>query len=370
MPKIIFVTGIYPLFKGGAEYQMRLIADELKKDYEIIFLYLGDVPGQPIEDTYQEQVDGYKVYFVKSPSKYDFMALNYFYAQRIYSILKQEKPDFVYQRVLKFMSYYLSKYQVELNYKHLIHIADLFTLEFDEASLRGKVNFAFFKRTVSNKSQFIVQTNEQGVALNRLGVTPKLQVYNMHPTVEVNAGEIVDLKTSKGERKIVWVANIKPIKQLDIFLDLADSLADDNSLKFVIIGNIQGNNYGEDLLKRIKGGSNIVHYIDKDNDFVNEFLLNEGSLVVNTSVSEGFSNVFIQSWLRGIPVLSLNSDPDNIFRKYPSLGTCVNGKVEMLASSLYSILDEAHYKYNAIECYNISKTLFSFDNIKKIKNLL
>jgi glycosyltransferase involved in cell wall biosynthesis len=40
--------------------------------------------------------------------------------------------------------------------------------------------------------------------------------------------------------------------------------------------------------------------------------LGEGHILVCTSQYEGFSNTFVQAWMRKVPVVSLNADPDNI----------------------------------------------------------
>lgn len=368
--KIIFVTGIYPLFKGGAEYQMRLIADILKEEFEIVFLYLGDVPGECVSSTHHKIVDGYKVYFVQSCSKLDSVVLKYPYGRRVYEILKAEKPDFVYQRVLKFMSYYISKYQKELGYKHFIHIADLFTISFKKEGLRNRFNYFFFKQTVANKPQFVVQTNEQFNILKQEGIAPALHVYNMHPVVDLCIEDVVRAKKNADVKHIVWVANIKGIKRLEIFVETAKYYKDNSTYHFDIIGNVQDSVYAEPILNDIKQLNNITHYTGKDNEFVNQFLLDNACLVVNTSVSEGFSNVFIQSWLRGIPVVSLNSNPDSIFDKYNCLGKFCSNDIGLFKNAIVEIIEADIYEDDAINCYKISKDLFSFDNVQRIKEIL
>ena len=45
-------------------------------------------------------------------------------------------------------------------------------------------------------------------------------------------------------------------------------------------------------------------------------LIQEGMMLINTSVGEGFSNTFIEAWNQCIPVISLNSDPDKCINHY------------------------------------------------------
>lgn len=368
--KVLLMTGIYPRFKGGAEYQMRLIADLLKDEYEIVFVYLGDVPGETVQRTYSEVIEGYKVYFIQTCEKWDELFLKYRYSKQIYKVLQAERPDFVYQRVLKFASYYISKFQKELGFKHFIHIADLFTLEFKNRSLRDRFNYYFFKKTVTNGPQFVVQTHEQLLLLKKYGVTPRLQIYNMHPSSEdIDISSIAESKINQKVRTIVWVANIKPIKQLEVFIDLAESYSERVDFQFTIVGDIQDQVYAQSLVDRIESLPNLKHYSGKDNSFVNRYIMEEASLVVNTSKSEGFSNVFIQSWLRGVPILSLNSNPDGLFDKHPALGANCDNNTAALKSKVIELLVNDTYVSRAKYSYDVAMELFTFNNIERLKQL-
>jgi glycosyltransferase involved in cell wall biosynthesis len=51
--------------------------------------------------------------------------------------------------------------------------------------------------------------------------------------------------------------------------------------------------------------------------------------VVSTSLAEGFSNVFLEGWARGVPTLSLHVDPDGVITRH-GLGAVADGSIDEL----------------------------------------
>ena len=118
-----------------------------------------------------------------------------------------------------------------------------------------------------------------------------------------------DIKNEPNKKNfILWVSTIRPVKQPEIFLKIAKSLP---TLKFIMIGGVS------------KGKEKLYDDIEKEaNTILNlEFLgfvphhkiqkyYQEALIFINTSQIEGFPNTFLESWVSGTPVISLNVDPD------------------------------------------------------------
>jgi glycosyltransferase involved in cell wall biosynthesis len=67
----------------------------------------------------------------------------------------------------------------------------------------------------------------------------------------------------------------------------------------------------EQLMRDIQNTTNLDYVGPKTQREVNE-LLARAHVLVNTSVTEGYPNTFIQAWQRKVPVVSLTVNPDGV----------------------------------------------------------
>ncbi|NUM65684.1 glycosyltransferase family 4 protein [candidate division KSB1 bacterium] len=140
---------------------------------------------------------------------------------------------------------------------------------------------------------------------------------------------------------ILWVGNLGANKRPEKFIQLA-KLVQKREWKFVIVGGKEGvssfeESFGETRLDNL-------HWLGKLT--FNETLLwfDQATIFVNTSKieGEGFPNTFIQSWLRGVPVVTLGVDPNQFITKN-DLGR-VGKDVQTMVDALHELLgDEADY---------------------------
>ena len=108
---------------------------------------------------------------------------------------------------------------------------------------------------------------------------------------------------------VLWVGAVAEVKQPELFVKLAEAIPE---ARFQMIG---GNSGNQELYDRIKESlKRIPNFeflgvipFDKINNY-----FSRASILVNTSMFEGFPNAFIQAWMNYVPVVSLNVDPDEL----------------------------------------------------------
>jgi len=113
---------------------------------------------------------------------------------------------------------------------------------------------------------------------------------------------------------VLWVANIKHLKQPELFLKLAKAIPEASFRMIGGPGSEEPASYYDGIKEAAARISNLkflgfvpFHEIDQ--------YFQQSSILVNTSSYEGFPTTFVQAWAAHTPVISLNVDPSGIIGK-------------------------------------------------------
>ncbi|HXW71845.1 MAG TPA: glycosyltransferase family 4 protein [Methylocella sp.] len=112
----------------------------------------------------------------------------------------------------------------------------------------------------------------------------------------------------------IWIALVRPVKRLGIFLDLADSLPD---LRFAVVGGFESavSLYERTSLEeRMAALRNLMFLGPQPSEQVMA-LLSRSKVLVNTSDFEGFPNTMLEAWSVGVPIVSLSVDPGGVIER-------------------------------------------------------
>lgn len=113
----------------------------------------------------------------------------------------------------------------------------------------------------------------------------------------------------------LWVAQIRPEKRFERFLDLAGACPD---LRFSVIGGFDSTlprATQSDLEREMRSLSNVSFLGPRQAAEIMAFL-EDSKVLVNTSDAEGFPNTMLEAWSVGVPVLSLSIDPGHVIETH------------------------------------------------------
>ena len=328
--KIAFILGRHKDDAiGGAEIQSSYLMEYFKKEgHEPIYICYGDKTNLEPEET----LEGVKLYRIKKPWK-GFKQTQYWDKSSLYKLLDREKPDILYQRGDFHFSDLISRYgnkrgipvvsaismerhcqKVKIHYNHLL------PLDLLDIYLRG----SYFKKS----TQILSQTEHQKRELKKNYGVESIVIPNAHPIPE---GPFV----KNNNFQIIWVANIKPVKRPNLFVELARRMVDTNA-HFVMVGRPAKGKLQEEIDSAVDELGSLEYLGQVDPDETNR-LIAKSLVLVNTSESEGFSNTFIQAWLRKTLVISMNTDPGDVL-KNKSMGY-LEPAIDGLEKRLRKLLD-------------------------------
>lgn len=308
---------------GGAELQQIFIGKGLRdKGYDVSYITLdyGQTEG--------EIIDGLRI--IKSFKSEEGLFGIRFYYPRLYKIwqaLKRANADVYYVRCATFLTGILTNF-CKIYGKRFVfagaHDTDFIPQQFRFITRRDKI---LYKYGLRHANVIIVQSDKQKNLLwknFKLNCTVIRNFYPFHP-----------IQLPEFQRKyILWVSTIRAWKRPLQFIKLAEAFP---SEKFIMIG---GPDSGKDtyLFSRIQKKAEKVKnlsFLGYQPFDVTEGYFDRCKIFINTSVYEGFPNTFLQSWNRGVPVISY-VDPDHVISKN-RLGYVVTSE-EQLHKSLSEFL--------------------------------
>jgi len=309
---------------GGAEYQVKLLLDELALSSDLEIWYLArNVDSDYRPETYEIRKIG--------NSTGMRCALD---APGIFKALREIRPHTIYCRVGTAYLGIAAAYCRNNNCKLVWHVAGMDDVHKAKFLFRNlgfpMLDKCLLEYGLRRADAIVAQSQDQVDALeNNYHQQAAAIVRNFHP-----------LPTEKVEKAlpvtVVWVANLKRLKQPQLFVDVADKLRGSGA-QFVMIGanQLPSREYSE-LQQRIDSNPTLKYIGALEQMQVNAYL-SQSHVLVNTSVSEGFPNTFIQAWMREVAVVSLNADPDGLLA-CGKLGLFAAGNTERLADQISTLI--------------------------------
>lgn len=342
----------YPLFSkdcasstGGAERQFFLFGRELvKKGWRVSFITARPNYGSPSSD------HGFSVYHA------DFSYLGG----------SKFRMAYCWVSLLSAMKHADTNYYVVKTPAHLLLPMSIFCRFYrrklvfwtqtshDSTQIRKGINYTGSRMQdwgLKLADIIVAQTKEQkrGFEAN----------YGIHATVvpsicsSLNSHVLSKLDCSDEKHiDLLWVGNSSANKQQEEFFELARLLPDRT---FAIAMNRSDAKRFESAAKEAEKLPNVT-FLGAVPPLEMERWFQKAKLFLNTSIREGFPNTFLQAWMNGVPVVSLNIDPDKIIEKN-RLGYVVHKKG--------NLEDQSDFKNLAQETVVYVETLLNDDGIRQ-----
>lgn len=309
--KICFISPkIYPVLNqdiksifGGAEVQLFLLSSEIAKKDEYEVSCIAADYGQNDEEIRQ----GVKIF--KAFKLTDSLPLKIF---KFFRSLNKAASDVYIQRTMTPFSFWIALHCKIIGRKFIYMLAH-----------DREVGIFYARLVFFVADRIIVQNSYQH---NKIGRKAFFLNSSCH---------IKEFIPDRCGDFVLFVGRSKGWKQPDLFMDLAIAFPRE---KFVMICPAATDEY--DFFSRLKKRSadiknlefiDFIPYNEVDNFF------SRAKIFVNTSLQEGFPNTFMDAGKNGVPIISLNIDPNDIFNKY-KVGIFCDNDFEKMKSAVGRLL--------------------------------
>jgi glycosyltransferase involved in cell wall biosynthesis len=354
--RLLVIAQYFPLVPGGAEYQAYCLARYFRARMDVHYLCMAD--GALASDDPDIRISAIRSWGrwrrILGPCR----VLDYF---RVVKAMRRIHPDFIYERGASPYLGIAARYARTSGCTLICHIASernvqrlwyhsLRTMLFDYLDRYAREYGLRHARYIFGQAAY-----EDRMLLRNFGRPCDLIIGNWHPEPAPPCAKAPPIK-------VVWIANIKPLKQPELFADLAERLRELAGVEFLMVGRPTSGRYQRCLDARLRRVRNLRYLGEKPIEEINRILAG-AHLLVNTSDYEGFPNTFIQAWLHEVPVVSLHVDPDDVL-KTEGLGFH-SGSFDQLVRDTKSLIEDADLRTRmgartrayALEKHSLTKNL-------------
>ncbi|MDZ7267780.1 MAG: glycosyltransferase family 4 protein [candidate division KSB1 bacterium] len=307
---------------------------------KVSFVVASALPGATVPPGYQ----GMTVRFVKTSAIAPFL----FFWREVKQALRQLAPDFIYVRGRSWLVAVAQAYAAEQGAEFIWASNGedgcdpwKFTSKAKRAKVqpfrrlyrmtKGALEDLAYARGIRQASFLVNQTKDQQKALAKHFQREGNVIYSMQ---EVPPGPF-----QKADPLLVlWIGRLSREKRPELFFKLVDAFKTSN-VAFRMIGPISKTDQWAAEICRLAQVCNFRHLNWLDRDALLE-LMGTASLLINTSsrCGDGIPNSMIEAWLREVPVLSYELDPDDLINR-EGMGLVAGANWQEFVQSFAKLLD-------------------------------
>jgi len=214
---------------------------------------------------------------------------------------------------------------------------------------------------LTNPNAIVAQTMDQkNILKQRFGLGSTL----IRNPIDLDAAA-VEFNGVTRKPYVLWVGKSHHVKAPDKFVLLAKNMP---NVQFIMVMNIWDAGIHQSVLDDLPDN---VTYIEKVPFGQIESLFEKAYAFVNTSHFEGMPNTFLQALKYGVPVVSLNADPDSMLRE-GECGYVCGGSMDQLVQRLEHLVSTSAVRDRMSQhAKNYVRTHHELhDVIGKVKNVL
>lgn len=301
--RIFIITAFFPGDRlAGSEIQCQLICKYLsRKGHRTYFIAMDN----PLGKASREENEGYTI--IRLNNKNEFI-----------DALREYDPQICYIRTFRYIAWLTRQLSKRPNIKMIFHVSShaeaspLYGIHTQHLNPKRLLGYAV--KNILHFFQFLYLYKMDQVLAISNDISKKISKFGIKSLVFYNILEDAGLPKQKtSSHSIVWVSNIKLVKRPDLFIQLARKMAATN-ISFTMIGNTQYKGYNGMIEAASK---ELAHfrYLGPQSYQETTRMINDASILVHTASSEGWGNIYIQSWMCGTPTIALGYDPDGVIEE-------------------------------------------------------